>query len=190
MFVLGLVMSQWMIGILVVLFVFISLLLMLTILIQKPQGGGLAGAFGSGAGSGQTAFGAKTGDALTIATISIFVLWTLFGVGLNYALTPSTEVVPESVISPEDEGGDQAPAPAGTDGTKPSTAAPGAGDQKPAAAPVTPAAPTDKPAEKPAEGTGAPAATPPTTTPTTTPPATPPAEKPADEPKPATPPSF
>src|SRR5690606_36556084 len=53
-------------NLLVVLFLFVCVVLILTILIQRPAGGGLSGAFGSGAGSGQTAFGAKTGDALTI----------------------------------------------------------------------------------------------------------------------------
>lgn len=69
-------------------FLFICVLLILTVLIQRPQGGGLAGAFGSAAGSGQTAFGAKTGDALTIFTIAMFVVYLLVAVGLNYAVKP------------------------------------------------------------------------------------------------------
>ena len=66
------------------------MLLILIILIQKPQGGGLSGAFGGGAaqGSGQTVFGARTGDALTIGTISVFVLYLLVAIGLNYAIRP------------------------------------------------------------------------------------------------------
>ncbi len=80
--------ADWMTGMLVVLFVFISGMVVLTILIQRPQGGGLAGAFGSGAGSGQTAFGAKTGDALTIFTIGMFIVWIGCAIGLNYIVKP------------------------------------------------------------------------------------------------------
>jgi preprotein translocase subunit SecG len=82
----------WSIGLLVALFFFVCILLILTILIQRPQGGGLSGAFGSGAGSGQTAFGAKTGDALTIATIGMFVVYVLAAIGLNYAIRPGEAV--------------------------------------------------------------------------------------------------
>src|SRR5262245_2008508 len=81
-------------------FLFLSVLLMLAVLIQKPQGGGLAGAFGSGAGSGQTAFGANTGDALTVATIAIFVVWLLCAVGLNYGMRPASATpVPAAIDS-------------------------------------------------------------------------------------------
>jgi len=86
----------WAVALLVALFLLISVVLILTILIQRPMGGGLSGAFGAGAGSGQTAFGAKTGDALTIATIIIFVVWLGFAVGLNYAARP-----PEAPAEPE-----------------------------------------------------------------------------------------
>ncbi|MAY75529.1 MAG: preprotein translocase subunit SecG [Phycisphaerae bacterium] len=72
----------------VVLFLLVCLTLILTVLIQRPQGGGLSGAFGAGAGSGQTAFGAKTGDALTIATIGMFVAFLILAVVLNFAVRP------------------------------------------------------------------------------------------------------
>jgi preprotein translocase subunit SecG len=71
----------WMTALLVALFLFVCVLLILAVLIQRPAGGGLSGAFGSGSGSGQTAFGAKTGDALTIATIAIFTVYLVFAVG-------------------------------------------------------------------------------------------------------------
>ena len=80
----------WMTAILAALFLFFCVLLILAVLIQRPTGGGLSGAFGSGAGSGQTAFGAKTGDALTYATITIFTIYILFAVGLNFASRPGT----------------------------------------------------------------------------------------------------
>ena len=58
---------QLWIGLGIVGFLFVSLTMILIVLIQKPQGGGLSGAFGSSSdagGAGQTAFGAKTGDVL------------------------------------------------------------------------------------------------------------------------------
>ncbi|TVQ33572.1 MAG: preprotein translocase subunit SecG [Phycisphaeraceae bacterium] len=83
-------------AVLVVLFVLVCIMLILTVLIQRPQGGGLGGAFGgAGAGSGQTAFGAKTGDALTIGTIGIFILYLITAVVLNYAIAPGAPVPQE-----------------------------------------------------------------------------------------------
>ncbi|MFN0010898.1 MAG: preprotein translocase subunit SecG [Phycisphaerales bacterium] len=85
---------------LTVLFLFACLLLILVVLIQRPQGGGLAGAFGSGAGSGQTAFGTRTGDALTVATIGLFVFYLATAVGLTYFVKPrSAPVVAPQVES-------------------------------------------------------------------------------------------
>lgn len=72
----------WLFPTLVVLFAIISLAMVLIILVQRPQGGGLASAFGGG-GNQDTAFGGRTGDALTIATVSTFALWLLVAIGLN-----------------------------------------------------------------------------------------------------------
>lgn len=93
-------------GLLIVLFLLISVLMILTVLIQRPQGGGLSGAFGSGAGSGQTAFGARTGDALTIATISIFVIWLVTAASLKFALDPAnlTTATAASQTTPAEDG--------------------------------------------------------------------------------------
>lgn len=133
-------------GLLIVLFLFVCLLLILTVLIQRPAGGGLSGAFGSGAGSGQTAFGTRTGDALTIATIIMFVLFLGFAIGLNYAakppkVAPGASVVPAGTTPPP---GDPASGqPVGT-GEQPASAgepAAGTGEQPPAPAPVAPEAP-------------------------------------------------
>jgi len=116
--------SNWIPAILVTVFLFISVIMILTILIQRPSGGGLSGAFGaSGGGSGQSAFGARTGDALTIATIAIFVLYLGVAVGLNFAVEPPQPAQPEMVAP---AGGGAAPAPAESDG--------GAATQEPAAA--------------------------------------------------------
>ncbi len=144
-------------GLLMVLFIAACLLLILAILIQKPQGGGLAGAFGSGSGSGNTAFGARTGDALTVITISMFVLYLVSGIALGFAARPQTDAKPEEAIS--------APAT-----TTPATTLPAG--TTPAATPgATPAA--------------APAAAPGTATPAPVDPAAAPATAPAPAPVPA-----
>lgn len=121
-----LAMSQWIVALLVVAFLFVCVLLILIILIQKPQGGGLAGAFGSGAasGSGQTVFGARTGDALTIGTISVFVLYLLVAIGLNYAIRPTTQgpLVPTAGSPPAEQAPGAPGAPATAPGTVPGNA--------------------------------------------------------------------
>ena len=138
--------SQMVIGLLTVGFLACSILLILTVLIQRPQGGGLSGAFGAGAGSGETAFGAKTGDALTIATITFFVLWLCVAVGLVLVMsgTPAVQqpsgaasneplqgpVAPETggdqtggaVTQPEDGAGEGTGEGAGDAGETPPTA--------------------------------------------------------------------
>lgn len=91
MSVLTLGMAAWAIGLATVAFLFVCLLLCLIVLIQRPQGGGLSAAFGAGGGSGQTAFGAKTGDALTLATVGIFVFFLVGAVGLNFAIRPDED---------------------------------------------------------------------------------------------------
>jgi preprotein translocase subunit SecG len=95
----------WLFPTLVVLFAVISLAMVLIILVQRPQGGGLASAFGGG-GNQDTAFGGRTGDALTIATVSTFVLWLLVAIGLNVtdgitATEPAVTPVAEAAIAPE-----------------------------------------------------------------------------------------
>ncbi|MCC6906539.1 MAG: preprotein translocase subunit SecG [Phycisphaerales bacterium] len=69
--------------ILSLLFIIVAVALILVILVQRPQGGGLAGAFGGvGGASSQSAFGAKTGDMLTFATVAMFVLFLLTSMGM------------------------------------------------------------------------------------------------------------
>lgn len=98
----------WLINLLVVLFVFVCVIMILAVLYQKPSGGGLAGAFGGGnVSSGQTAFGAKTGDALTIFTIAVFVLFLLAAISLVHLMRPtSVESEPAAVqpVTPPAEG--------------------------------------------------------------------------------------
>lgn len=150
--------APWLVGIVTVLFLLICVMMILTVLIQRPQGGGLSGAFGSGAGSGQTAFGAKTGDALTIFTIIVFVLFLGTAIGLNFGYRPPTNVIPAS--DQNEQGTEQPPADPGA--TTPGQPAPVSGEPVPA--PVSgdtpptqpspqppPAPPADQPAPKPAE---------------------------------------
>ena len=71
-----LTLGAWYVNALAASFLLVSIFMMLVILIQKPKGGGLSGAFGgAGGGSAQAAFGAKTGDVLTIVTVVCFVLF-------------------------------------------------------------------------------------------------------------------
>ncbi len=96
--------AGWLSGLLTLGFLVVCVVMILIVLIQRPQGGGLGGAFGSAAGSGQTAFGAKTGDALTIATIAIFVIFLLSAIGLNFAARPSEAPAQgEAATAPADE---------------------------------------------------------------------------------------
>ncbi len=70
---------------LAILFIFTCILMMLVILIQKPKGGGLSGAFGGAGGGQQAAFGAKTGDVLTIVTVGFFVVFLGLAMGLTWS---------------------------------------------------------------------------------------------------------
>ncbi|NRA31632.1 MAG: preprotein translocase subunit SecG, partial [Parvularculaceae bacterium] len=61
-------------------------------------------------GAGQTAFGAKTGDMLTYATVGIFIVFLGFAIGLNYVVTenvgqPQEEEQLESTDTSENTGG-------------------------------------------------------------------------------------
>jgi len=86
---------------LTVLFIVISVALVLVILVQRPQGGGLASAFGGG-GSTDTAFGGRTGDALTVATVAVFSVYLLLAIGLNVFNKKVDEVEPQAVIEARD----------------------------------------------------------------------------------------
>lgn len=78
-------------NLLMLLFIAVAIAMILIVLIQKPTGGGLSGAFGASSGSGQTAFGAKTGDALTIMTIGTFVVFMLTAILLVFTSRPPTQ---------------------------------------------------------------------------------------------------
>ena len=75
--------------IITVLFMLVALAMVLIILVQRPQGGGLAGAFGGAGGSStDTVFGGRVGDALTIATVVAFALYLSLAIALNILDNP------------------------------------------------------------------------------------------------------
>jgi preprotein translocase subunit SecG len=99
--------------ILATLFAFVAIVLMGVILLQRGKGVGLSGAFG-GAG-GHTAFGAKTGDVLTWATVAAAVLMLTFAVVLNYVFVPLSPFGPPAAITGVPGAGTGTPVvPAGT----------------------------------------------------------------------------
>ncbi len=90
--------------ILTLLFIVASLALVLVILVQRPQGGGLAQAFGGASGGGSdTAFGGRTGDVLTYLTMGAFAVYLAIAIGLNMVdptSAPAQDATEEAVIEP------------------------------------------------------------------------------------------
>lgn len=83
-------MSAWF-WIATLLFTVVSASMVLIILVQRPQGGGLAGAFGGAGGAGtETVFGGRVGDALTYATVTAFVIYLALAISLNLLENPGT----------------------------------------------------------------------------------------------------
>ncbi len=157
-----LALNSVMTNLLVVFFLVVCVAMILIVLIQRPQGGGLSGAFGAGGagqGAGQTAFGTKTGDVLTWGTVSVFVIYVLVAIGLNYAARPDTSraTAAPTLVDPATQ--DEPPAPeelpelpgaepaAPTDAADPASDAAGDAATDPVADPV--ADPADQPAGEP-----------------------------------------
>ncbi len=183
-------MSVWF-SILTLLFIVSSIVLVLVILVQRPQGGGLAQAFGGASGGGtDTAFGGRTGDVLTYLTMGAFAFYLVVAIGLNVAddQTLSTEpATEEQVIEPGLLPTDGVtPKPAAQDApTGPTTEASDAPLVAPAA-PAEPAPQTPAPAAPPASSEGVPAGAPAVDIPVVVPPVAasevPPADAPAGKP--------
>jgi preprotein translocase subunit SecG len=143
------ILAAWYHNILAIVFAAVAVLLMLVILLQRGRGVGLAGAFG-GAG-GQSAFGAKTGDMLTWATIVIAGLLLLLAVVFNYAFQPLKLAKAPTALVAEPEPPPQvqpppASVPAPTTTSAPATAPASlpASEASPASTPPNP--PTTQPA--------------------------------------------
>ncbi len=98
-------------------FIIVAAAMVLIILVQRPQGGGLAGAFGGAGGAGtETVFGGRVGDALTWATVIAFVIYLGLAIALNLLddVSPATGRV---VATQPDTSGTGAGTLLGTDGT-------------------------------------------------------------------------
>lgn len=164
--------------ILATLFAFVALMLMGVILLQRGRGVGLAGAFG-GMG-GQSAFGSKTGDVLTWATIWIAVAFLAFTVILNYVFVPQRVSVaaPPPPGQTSTESGLPADSSAIPAVPPPVTSGPGTSGLTPIAPPIAePPTGETAPAQPPAQPEGAAGQTPPDSNP---PAGDPPAEPPAN----------
>jgi len=84
-------MSPWF-WVITVIFMIVSVIMVLIILVQRPSGGGLAGAFGGAGGTGtDTVFGGRVGDALTWATVIAFAVYLGLAITLNLMDNPQTE---------------------------------------------------------------------------------------------------
>ena len=95
-------------------FILVSAGMVLIILVQRPQGGGLAGAFGGAGGSGtETVFGGRVGDALTYATVTAFVVYISLAIALNLLNTTravaAAPTPPAAAVdsAPDDGGGER-----------------------------------------------------------------------------------
>ena len=84
--------------IMAILFVLVCLFMILVILVQKPRGGGLVGAFG-GQGAVQQAFGSKVGDLLTWFTVGCFTAFLLLAIMLTWYTRMDTQVYQTSTIT-------------------------------------------------------------------------------------------
>ncbi len=160
--------------------------LVLVILVQRPQGGGLAQAFGGAGGGGtDTAFGGRTGDALTVATWVAAGFFVLVAILINVTRLGPAPATPTPGVS-----GEQAPA----DGSGSAPGAPGTPGAMPMPAPGSPNAPRPGPGTGTAPGVKITPTAPPTgpvpgAAPGTTPSTPPVAPAPAPEAAPAAPPT-
>lgn len=100
-----LILAAWHVTLLAILFVAVCSFMILVILIQKPRGGGLSGAFGGAGGSAQAAFGAKTGDVLTWFTVFCFSAFLCLAIGLTWSIKPADAEI-EPIIAPPTTDGD------------------------------------------------------------------------------------
>ncbi len=125
------------VGLFATLFMLVCAFMILVILIQKPRGGGLSGAFGGGGGGAQAVFGAKVGDALTKFTIACFVAFLLLAMGLTWTIRPQPHLTGPAA-SPGDPTTTESPA---TQEAPAGAVSPQSAPQAPAEAGLTPPAP-------------------------------------------------
>ncbi len=93
-------MSPWF-WVTTIVFMVVSIILVMIILVQRPQGGGLAGAFGGAGGAGtETVFGGRVGDALTLFTVLGFVAYLGLAIALNMLDSVPAAAGPPAVTAP------------------------------------------------------------------------------------------
>lgn len=164
-------------SILTLLFIVVSVALVLIVLVQRPQGGGLTGAFGGGGGT-DTAFGGRTGDALTVATITAFTVYLLLAIGLN--ITTNTMNAPAAAPAADSSGGSGAQ-PAAKPSVTPTQPIPLSDEEKQKLLGTTQPTPEETPAKLPEGVTPLPAGIPSATQPTAPAPTPSPAPAPGGE---------
>ena len=137
--------NYWLAG-LALLFMLVCIILMLAILIQRPRGGGLSGAFG-GSSNAQAVFGSKTGDALTWITVVLFAGFLILAILLTHMVRPSAADAtpatpsPSNSSAPGSPGSPGSPGTPGTPGTPGSPVAPKSNGTTKPPAPAIPALP-------------------------------------------------
>ncbi|MBI1375148.1 MAG: preprotein translocase subunit SecG [Phycisphaera sp.] len=123
---------------LAILFLLLCIVMIGTILIQRPKGGGIGGAFGGGGGGGSqnALMGAKVGDFLTWLTVIMFVCFLGLGMGLVWSTRAAhnATVDTKKTEATSTDAGDGTKTPADGGATPANPAAP-AGDSKPASTP-------------------------------------------------------
>ena len=82
-------------------FVFVCLFMMGVVLMQKPRGGGLSGAFGGAGGNSQAVFGAKVGDVLTWVTVGAFIVFLGLAMGLTLVIHADVQAPPPTKLPVE-----------------------------------------------------------------------------------------
>ena len=104
-----LLLGAWYVSLLSVFFCVVCVFMILVILIQRPRGGGLSGAFGGSGGGSQAVFGAKTGDVLTWFTVVCFATFLVLAMGLTWSISyerrsamPTIQAMPSPLDSPTD----------------------------------------------------------------------------------------
>ncbi|QDU70357.1 preprotein translocase subunit SecG [Mucisphaera calidilacus] len=82
-------------SILMVLFLVVGVTMTLVVLVQRPKGGGLAGAFGGASTDAAAVFGASIGDVLTWITVGFFVVWILLAMGMQWSIAAEVHSIPQ-----------------------------------------------------------------------------------------------
>jgi len=117
------------IGAMAIFFALACVFMILIILIQRPKGGGLAGAFGGVGGGQQSVFGAKVGDVLTWVTVGFFVAFLALAMGLTWKIKEQQD----SLLIPPQISGQQTTQTSGGDLPDPAIPVTGADDAEPGA---------------------------------------------------------